>query len=117
MDARPVLIAGGGIGGLATALGLAQKGIRSILLEKASNLGEIGSFKLVEDVLRDEFAKGKNASAEQALDTVACMLPKPARRAVQMTLATCYRSENAERKSSDRSSASVATMVTSKEPA
>jgi 2-polyprenyl-6-methoxyphenol hydroxylase-like FAD-dependent oxidoreductase len=41
--ARPVLIAGGGIGGLAAALGLAQKGIRSILLEKASALGEIGA--------------------------------------------------------------------------
>jgi salicylate hydroxylase len=42
-DARPVLIAGGGIGGLAAALGLAQKGIRSVLLEKASVLGEIGA--------------------------------------------------------------------------
>jgi 2-polyprenyl-6-methoxyphenol hydroxylase-like FAD-dependent oxidoreductase len=41
--ARPVLIAGGGIGGLAAALGLAQKGIASILLEKASTLGEIGA--------------------------------------------------------------------------
>jgi 3-hydroxybenzoate 6-monooxygenase len=40
---RPVLIAGGGIGGLAAALGLAQKGFRSILLEKASTLGEIGA--------------------------------------------------------------------------
>jgi 2-polyprenyl-6-methoxyphenol hydroxylase-like FAD-dependent oxidoreductase len=40
---RPVLIAGGGIGGLAAALGLAQKGIRSILLEKAAALGEIGA--------------------------------------------------------------------------
>ncbi len=40
---RPVLIAGGGIGGLAAALGLAQKGIRSILLEKAASLGEIGA--------------------------------------------------------------------------
>src|SRR4030088_2355410 len=40
---RPVLIAGGGIGGLAAALGLAQKGIASILLEKASRLGEIGA--------------------------------------------------------------------------
>jgi 2-polyprenyl-6-methoxyphenol hydroxylase-like FAD-dependent oxidoreductase len=40
---KPVLIAGGGIGGLATAMGLAQKGIRSILLEKASSLGEIGA--------------------------------------------------------------------------
>ena len=43
MDARPVLIAGGGIGGLAAALGLAQKGIRSILFEKAAALGEIGA--------------------------------------------------------------------------
>jgi salicylate hydroxylase len=42
-DPKPVLIAGGGIGGLATAMGLAQKGIRSILLEKASALGEIGA--------------------------------------------------------------------------
>ncbi len=42
-DTQPVLIAGGGIGGLAAALGLAQKGIRSILLEKASALGEIGA--------------------------------------------------------------------------
>ena len=40
---QPVLIAGGGIGGLAAALGLAQKGIASILLEKASALGEIGA--------------------------------------------------------------------------
>src|SRR6266702_3455849 len=41
--AQPVLIAGGGIGGLAAALGLAQKGVPSILLEKASALGEIGA--------------------------------------------------------------------------
>jgi 2-polyprenyl-6-methoxyphenol hydroxylase-like FAD-dependent oxidoreductase len=40
---QPVLIAGGGIGGLAVARGLAQKGIRSILLEKAAALGEIGA--------------------------------------------------------------------------
>src|ERR1700757_156137 len=40
---QPVLIAGGGIGGLAVALGLAQKGIRSVLLEKAAVLGEIGA--------------------------------------------------------------------------
>jgi 2-polyprenyl-6-methoxyphenol hydroxylase-like FAD-dependent oxidoreductase len=42
-DQEPVLIAGGGIGGLATARGLAQKGIRSILLEKSASLGEIGA--------------------------------------------------------------------------
>src|ERR1700722_8084602 len=38
-----VLIAGGGIGGLATALALAQKGIGSLVLEKADQLGEIGA--------------------------------------------------------------------------
>ncbi len=42
-NARAVLIAGGGIGGLAAALGLAQQGIGSILLEKAAALGEIGA--------------------------------------------------------------------------
>lgn len=43
MPARPVLIAGGGIGGLAAALGLARKGHRSVVLEQASQLGEIGA--------------------------------------------------------------------------
>lgn len=38
-----IIIAGGGIGGLATAIGLAQKGIRSLVLEKAPELGEIGA--------------------------------------------------------------------------
>ncbi len=38
-----ILIAGGGIGGLATALGLAQKGIASVVLEKSAQLGEIGA--------------------------------------------------------------------------
>jgi 2-polyprenyl-6-methoxyphenol hydroxylase-like FAD-dependent oxidoreductase len=40
---KPILIAGGGIGGLATALGLAQKGFRVIVLERAPVLGEIGA--------------------------------------------------------------------------
>ncbi len=40
---QPVLIAGGGIGGLATALGLAQKGYKSLVLERAPVLGEIGA--------------------------------------------------------------------------
>ncbi len=40
---HPVLIAGGGIGGLATALGLARKGYRSLVLERVAVLGEIGA--------------------------------------------------------------------------
>jgi 2-polyprenyl-6-methoxyphenol hydroxylase-like FAD-dependent oxidoreductase len=40
---RPVLIAGGGIGGLAAALALSRCGFRSLVLEKASALGEIGA--------------------------------------------------------------------------
>ena len=39
----PVAIAGGGIGGLAAALGLARKGIASVVLERAAQLGEIGA--------------------------------------------------------------------------
>ena len=39
----PVLIAGGGIGGLATACGLARQSLPSIVLEKAAHFGEIGA--------------------------------------------------------------------------
>ena len=39
----PILVVGGGIGGISTALGLARKGLRSIVLEKAPALGEIGA--------------------------------------------------------------------------
>ena len=43
MSALPVIIAGGGIGGLAAALGLARKGFASIVLERAAEIGEIGA--------------------------------------------------------------------------
>jgi 2-polyprenyl-6-methoxyphenol hydroxylase-like FAD-dependent oxidoreductase len=43
MTRPPIIIAGGGIGGLATAVGLAQKGVRTTVLEKAPALGEIGA--------------------------------------------------------------------------
>jgi len=38
-----VIIAGGGIGGLAAALALARKGFRSVVLEQAQQFGEIGA--------------------------------------------------------------------------
>ena len=39
----PILIAGGGIGGLAAAVALAREGVQSIVLEQARELGEIGA--------------------------------------------------------------------------
>src|SRR5215467_8177940 len=39
----PVIIAGGGIGGLSAALALARKGFRSVVLEQAPQFGEIGA--------------------------------------------------------------------------
>ncbi|HUC62402.1 MAG TPA: 3-hydroxybenzoate 6-monooxygenase [Alphaproteobacteria bacterium] len=42
-ERRRIVIAGGGIGGLATALGVAQKGFAAIVLEKSRELGEIGA--------------------------------------------------------------------------
>jgi salicylate hydroxylase len=40
---QSILIAGGGIGGLSAALGLAQKGRSVVVLEKSPKLGEIGA--------------------------------------------------------------------------
>jgi 2-polyprenyl-6-methoxyphenol hydroxylase-like FAD-dependent oxidoreductase len=40
---QPVIIAGGGIGGLAAALALARKGYKSVVLEQALQFGEIGA--------------------------------------------------------------------------
>jgi 3-hydroxybenzoate 6-monooxygenase len=42
-NAEPVIVAGGGIGGLAAALALARKGFHSVVLEQASQFGEIGA--------------------------------------------------------------------------
>ena len=42
-NARPIVVAGGGIGGLACALALARKGFRVCVLEQAQEFGEIGA--------------------------------------------------------------------------
>src|SRR5215471_2907071 len=39
----PIVVAGGGIGGLACALALARKGFRVVVLEQAQAFGEIGA--------------------------------------------------------------------------
>lgn len=41
--ARPIIIAGGGIGGLAAALALARRGLPALVLERAPALGELGA--------------------------------------------------------------------------
>jgi 2-polyprenyl-6-methoxyphenol hydroxylase-like FAD-dependent oxidoreductase len=40
---KPIVVAGGGIGGLACALALARKGFRALVLEQAQQFGEIGA--------------------------------------------------------------------------
>jgi len=43
MTVASILVAGGGIGGLAAALGLARRGFHVVVLEKAAKFGEIGA--------------------------------------------------------------------------
>ena len=43
MAQDPIIVAGGGLGGLGAALGLAKKGKNVVVLEKAPELGEIGA--------------------------------------------------------------------------
>jgi len=43
MKNLPIVIAGGGIGGLAAALGLARKGLACVVLERSAKFGEIGA--------------------------------------------------------------------------
>jgi len=42
-NTKPIVVAGGGIGGLAAALGVAIKGFRVLVLEQAHEFGEIGA--------------------------------------------------------------------------
>jgi len=42
-NSLPILVAGGGIGGLAAALALSQQGLKVKVLEQASQIGEIGA--------------------------------------------------------------------------
>lgn len=62
---RPVIITGGGIGGLATALALALKGIGSVLLEQSAEFREVGAgIQLGPNVFRRFEALGIRAAIE-----------------------------------------------------
>lgn len=62
---RPVIIIGGGIGGLATALALALKGIGSVLLEQSAKFKEVGAgIQLGPNVFRRFEALGIRAAIE-----------------------------------------------------
>jgi hypothetical protein len=96
-------------------LGMTQHALRC--LDSLSSLGKIGAFGLVVEVLRDEFTSGRNVSAEKALDMVACMLPAPARRAIRMTLATCYGTEASRSFANDRAASRGAVPSAEAKPA
>ena len=96
-------------------LGMTQHALRCI--DDLAAFGKIGPFGLVADVLRDEFSNARHLSAEKALDMVACMLPKPARRAVQMTLAACYGSGDSRRSANDRAAIRGAAPAVEPKPA
>jgi len=71
-------------------LGMSQHALRC--LDSLASLGKIGPFGMVQEVLRGEFVEHteNHVSAATALEIVACMLPTPARHAIEMTLAACY---------------------------
>ena len=71
-EQNTVLLGGGGIGGLAAALGLAQAGYEVDLFEQATNLGEIGA----------GIQLGPNAFA--AMDALGCGPRARARAAPQL---------------------------------
>ena len=87
-SSKPILIAGGGIGGLAAALALARKGFAVKVLEQAKSLGEIGAgiqlgpnaFSAFDALGIGERARGKAVYIDQLMmmdatdeSEVACM--------------------------------------------
>ncbi len=92
---------------LKSAVGYHELGMKRHALESLdslTDLGELGPFDLVSDVLRGEFPRGSadHLSAASALEVAEGLAPREARRAIRMTLATCF--ENACETESGRKS-------------
>ena len=67
-NAAPIAVAGGGIGGLACALGLAQRGFRAVVLEQAREFGEVGAgLQMAPNALHVLDALGVGAHAKKNL--------------------------------------------------
>jgi hypothetical protein len=66
-------------------------------LDSLAALGKLGPFEFVIEVLRDEIIRNRenHVSAAHALEVVACMLPRPQRDAIGLTLSACYGQGNA----------------------
>jgi hypothetical protein len=73
-------------------------------LNGLTGLGEIGPFGFVAEVLRDEFSRGwsDQLSAAAALEVAEGLAPRAVRRAIRMTLLTCF--DNSRESESGRNS-------------
>jgi hypothetical protein len=72
-------------------LGMNQHAMAS--LDALQPLGDIGPFRLVEEILRGEFLKAEKdyGGAAVALEAAARMLPPPENQALWLALSACYR--------------------------
>jgi len=95
MTEIPVIIAGGGIGGLSTAVGLARAGIPSIVLERAAKFGEIGAgIQMAPNAFHclDYLGIGKQARAEAVyIDALRLMDAKTAEEIASIPLDQPFR--------------------------
>ena len=67
--ANPILVAGAGIGGLATALGLARNGFDVMVLERQPVLGEIGAATTPQILILNKSDRLPPDSPEEARDS------------------------------------------------
>jgi len=71
---RPVIVAGGGIGGLAAAMALVRRGFRVQVLEQAPEIGEIGAGQLGPNAFHAFDALGVGDKARSRAVFTDCMV-------------------------------------------